>query len=108
MTCRVLTAMLFSCIVIGLLIGCGSPESKMLGQWVGAKEAGEINISKNGDALNVEVIDGNGQSGKFPGTYKDGTLTIQNMWVVVTFQHDDKTDELVVNSGGQQDRMHRK
>lgn len=108
MTRRVLAAMLFACIAIGLLIGCGSPGSKMVGQWVSAKEPGEIDISKNGDAFNVEMIDQNGKSSGFPGTYTDGTLTIRSMLVAATFQYDNKTGELIFNYGGQEARLHRK
>lgn len=107
MTHRAFAYLLAVCLIAGLLYGCGSPESKMLGHWVSPKESNEINISKNSDAYIVELISG-GDSVKCPATYKDGTLTLQNASVGLSFQYDDKTDELVAYMNGQEDRMQRK
>lgn len=104
---RTLTGLLLVCAVTGLFCGCGSPQSKLLGHWVSTREQGEVIIEKNGDAFTVEIVQ-NGSSSKFPGTYKDGTLTIQNMWVTVSFYYDDKTGDLVANMGGQEDHLKRK
>ena len=93
--------------ILALGAGCGNPQSKLVGNWVSSKDKSEINIEKNGDVFTVEVVQ-NGQSRKFPGTYKDGTLTIQNMWGTVSFYPDKNSGDLIANMGGQEDHLHRK
>lgn len=104
---RVTTYLLVFCVIGGLLCGCGNPGSKLVGQWVSSKDNTEVDIDRNGDAFMVEIRR-NGQTSRFPGSYEDGRLTIQNMWVTVAFYHDDHTGELVANAGGAEDRMKRK
>ena len=93
--------------IAALVCGCGKPGSELAGQWQSPKENAQINIERNGEAFIVEIVQ-DGKSSKFPGTYKDGTLTIQNLWVTVSFYRDDKTGELVANSGGEEERLKRK
>lgn len=104
---RVCLLLLAGLVIAGLLCGCGKPGSNLVGQWVSPEDNVQVNIERNGETFTVEIVQ-DGQSTKFPGTYKDGTLTIQNMWVTVSFYQDAKTGDLVANMGGQEDRLKRR
>jgi len=107
MFARSLVVALALAVLVVFMHGCASPESRLIGHWVSPKDQAEVVIEKSANVWTVEIVE-NGQSSKFPGTYKDGTLTIQNMWVTVSFYPDPKTGELIANMGGQENRLQRK